>query len=371
MTSRFRLGRAFGVPIDVHASWLLLGVVLAACLGAIYFRSGLGLGGAAAFGLGVVTASLFAVSVMAHELAHAVAAVRQGREVAGVSLEFAGGRTVLGEGPADAGEEFRIAVAGPLATGALLAALLWLRSIAGLPAAASLVAEHLALMNGLLLAFNLIPALPLDGGRLLRASLWKIWGRPAAASRAAAASGRAFALLLIGLGALGLLSGGAGGPQVVVGVWFVFLGVHLRRVSRQVIHQLWLGEALAGLEARHVLDYRIRAVQRGASLREVEDQEAEFPEIPVVDESRLVGSLRLEDVRRCPEDRRERTTAADVMKPEILRRTLRPGDAAVRACALLSAGLRAIAIVERGELVGVVTMGAVTRRLRLRLSEEG
>ncbi len=366
---RLRVGRIFGIPIQVHVSWLILGGALAACLAVIYSRSGLGVGWAAAFGLGIVTTTCFAVSVVAHELAHAVVATRHGSEVPTISLEFAGGRTVVGDCPELAGVEFRIALAGPLVTFALLVALIWLMFADWLSPAGALIAEHLALMNGLLLAFNLIPALPLDGGRLLRASLWKIWNRPDAASRAAAASGQALSLLLIALGVLGLFAGSAGGAQVLVGVWFLFIGIHLRRVSREVVRRLWLGEALAGLEAGHVLDYRVRAVQRNAPIREIEEQLPEFPEIPVVDESRLLGSVRLEDVRRCPESRRGTVTAADLMSPEILCQTLAPGDAALRAFALLSSGSRAIAIVERGALIGVVTMEALIRRLTLRLAE--
>ncbi len=365
----FQVGRVFGIPIRMHLSWLLFGGALAACLAVIHARSGAEVGWATAVGFGLVTAVCFAASVVAHELAHAVVAARNGREAPAIRLEFAGGRTEVGDGPESAGAEFRIALAGPLITLALLIALVGLMFADWLPPAGVRIAEHLALMNGLLLAFNLIPALPLDGGRLLRAMLWKIWDQPAAASRAAAASGRAFSLLLMALGALGLFAGG-GGARILVGVWFLLMGIHLRRVSREVTRHLWLGEALAGLEAGHVLDYRVRAVQQNAPVREIEEQQPEFPEIPVVDESRLLGSVRLEDVRSCPGSRRETATAADLMRPEILRRTLAPGDAALRAFALLSSGdARAVAIVDRDALVGVVTMEALNRRLALRLTE--
>ncbi len=366
---RFRVGRLFGVPVRIHFSWLVLGAVLSACLAVIYSRSGIEVGVWGAFGLGLLTTTLFGVSVVSHELAHAATAKRHGREVSGISLEFAGGRTVLGDGPEAAGIEFRIALAGPVVTFVLLLVLLGLPASGWLPPAGALVAEHLALMNGLLLAFNLLPALPLDGGRLLRAALWKIWKAPGAASRAAIASGRALSLLLITLGVLGFFLGGTGEPQFLVGIWFLFVGIYLRRASGEVARQLWLGEALADLQAGHMLDYRVRAVQRNASIHEIEQHQEDFPEIPVVEEDRLLGSVTPENIRNHPENRRDAATAADLMQPGLLEQSLAPGAAALRAYALLSSGRRAVAIVEEGNLIGVVTMDALKRRLALRLSE--
>lgn len=364
----------FSIPLRIHPSWLLLAGLLSASFAVIYTRGEAPVGAAAAVGLGVLTALCLLASVIVHELAHAWAALRSGIAVSGINLKVFGGRTELAAEPERPGIEFRIAAAGPLATLALGVAFFaagWSGSTP-LPPEAAQVALHAAMMNGLLLAVNLIPAIPFDGGRLLRAALWGIWGKPGAATRASAATGRSFGLLLVALGILALLAGGssAGGiAQLVLGAWFIVVGLHLRRAAHEVTRYVWLAETLRGVTVGHLLDYRVHSVQRGASVLEVAAMEPEAPvaEIPVLDEARLVGAVRLEDLA----DRSSRPdwnelTAGQLMRPDILERTLRPGDAAILVVAPLLEGRPAVAVLDEGRLVGVVTHDALTKRLALR-----
>ena len=359
-------------PIRVHSSWLLTASVVSALFAVLYFRgdSGVTVQGAAA--LGVVTSVLVLGSVLAHELAHAAAATQSGLAVSGITLRVFGGATEIEGHPAGAGAELRIAVAGPAAT--LVIALLFLAAgqLGGsAPSALAEVANNLALINGLLLTFNLIPAAPLDGGRILRASLWAVWGRPLAATRAVAATGGAFALLMIFLGVMALFGGGGGGAsggaaRLVFGAWFVLVGLHLRRTSRDVTRQVWLAKVLDGVTAAHLLDYRILAVARSISGRELVSLETAHSDIPVLDETDLVGAVRLEDLRRRSSADLERLTAGDLMRTDILATTLAPDDAATRVVSLFTGGRRSLAVVDAGRFVGVVTMDTLRRRLTLR-----
>ena len=357
-------------PIRIHYSWVLTISVVSALFAVLYFRSLPGVSAAGAAALGVVTSVLLLASVLVHELAHAAAAARSGLKVSGITLRVFGGATELEGHPRGAAAELRIALAGPLATLVLFSLFLALGQVfTAAPAPVLAVANNLALINGLLLAFNLIPAVPLDGGRILRATLWAVWDRPLAATRAVAATGGAFGLLMVAFGILALFggSGAAGGAvRLVLGFWFVLIGLNLRRTSREVTRQVWLAQALEGVTAAHLLDYRILSVARDASATELLALETPHSEIPVLDEADLVGAVRLEDLRRRSSDELERLTAGDLMRTEILATTLAPEDAAIRAVNLLVGGRRSLAVLDAGRFVGVVTMETLRSRLSLR-----
>ena len=357
-------------PIRIHYSWVLTISIVSALFAVLYFRGLPGVSAAGAAALGVVTSVLLLASVLIHELAHAAAAARSGLKVSGITLRVFGGATELEGHPRGAAAELRIALAGPFATLVLFSLFLALGQVfTAAPAPVLAVANNLALINGLLLAFNLIPAVPLDGGRILRATLWAVWDRPLAATRAVAATGGAFGLLMVAFGILALFggSGAAGGAvRLVLGFWFVLIGLNLRRTSREVTRQVWLAQALEGVTAAHLLDYRILSVPRDASATELLALETPHSEIPVLDEADLVGAVRLEDLRRRASDELERLTAGDLMRTEILATTLAPEDAAIRAVNLLVGGRRSLAVLDAGRFVGVVTMETLRSRLSLR-----
>ena len=357
-------------PIRIHYSWVLTVSVVSALFAVLYFRGLPGVSAAGAAALGVVTSVLLLASVLFHELAHAAAAGRSGLKVSGITLRVFGGATELEGHPRGAATELRIALAGPFATLVLFVLFFGAgQLLTAAPDPVVAVTNNLALINGLLLAFNLIPAVPLDGGRILRAVLWAVWDRPLAATRAVAATGGSFGLLMVAFGILALFGGSgaaAGAVRLVLGAWFVLIGLNLRRTSREVTRQVWLAQALEGVTAAHLLDYRILSVPRNASATELLALETPHSEIPVLDEADLVGAVRLEDLRRRSSDELERLTAGDLMRTDILATTLAPEDAAIRAVNLLTGGRRSLAVLDAGRFVGVVTMETLRSRLSLR-----
>ena len=357
-------------PIRIHYSWVLTVSVVSALFAVLYFRGLPGVSAAGAAALGVVTSVLLLASVLVHELAHAAAAGRSGLKVSGITLRVFGGATELEGHPRGAATELRIALAGPFATLVLFVLFFGAgQLLTAAPDPVVAVTNNLALINGLLLAFNLIPAVPLDGGRILRAVLWAVWDRPLAATRAVAATGGSFGLLMVAFGILALFGGSgaaAGAVRLVLGAWFVLIGLNLRRTSREVTRQVWLAQALEGVTAAHLLDYRILSVPRNASATELLALETPHSEIPVLDEADLVGAVRLEDLRRRSSDELERLTAGDLMRTDILATTLAPEDAALRAVNLLTGGRRSLAVLDAGRFVGVVTMETLRSRLSLR-----
>ena len=224
--SSIRLGRIFGIPVGLDLSLLLIAGLLTLSLAADRFPAEFpGEPTAAYWFVGLVTAGLFFASVLAHEIAHSLVARRHGVQVDGITLWMLGGVAKLGGESPSAGAELRIAAAGP-ATSVGLAAAFGLGaltlSVLGAPGLPGSALAWLALINGILAVFNLIPAAPLDGGRILAALLWFRHGNRYRAVATAAQVGVGFGWLLVGVGAVGFVAGiGFGSLWTALIGWFL------------------------------------------------------------------------------------------------------------------------------------------------------
>jgi Zn-dependent protease len=182
------------------------------------------------FTMAAIAAFLFFASLLAHELAHAVVARRYGIEVAGITLFMFGGVAHLKRSPASAGEEFWIAIVGPLMSFAV-AGMMWLASAGGdrigVTSAITTVPYHIAGLNVLLAVFNLLPGFPLDGGRVFRAIVWKISGDAQFSMKLASIIGELLGWGMVALGIFDALRG-----DVMGGLWFAFIGFFLRNAAK-------------------------------------------------------------------------------------------------------------------------------------------
>lgn len=259
------LGRLFGIRIGVNASWFLVLFIFIYLL-TESFSDTLGAGeDTAAFAAAVVAALLFFGSIVLHELGHALAARRSGIEVAGIDLFFFGGIMKMSRDTDTPGTEFKVAVAGPLVTlGIVIVGALLGMAIAGgpdrlweiavleddtTPGIALLLLSFLVTMNVGLLAFNLVPAFPLDGGRIARAVAWRITGDRAKATRFAARIGQGFGLVLIGGGVFL-----AATQSLFDGLWLIVLGWLLSQAARAAVVQTAFTERLAGVTVADIMD---------------------------------------------------------------------------------------------------------------------
>src|SRR5262249_32464592 len=195
-TARRRLFRVYGIPIYVYVSWVIILALVTWTLGAEFKELMPELGTSAAVGLGLAAAVLFFLCIVLHELGHAIVGRAQGMSIRGITLFLFGGIAELESEPRSAKAEFLMAIAGPCVS-AILALLFGISSLSASSASWELFLRRLAVINAIVLAFNLVPAFPLDGGRVFRSAFWAATGELRRATYWASTFGRGFAWLLI------------------------------------------------------------------------------------------------------------------------------------------------------------------------------
>lgn len=369
MGADIRLGRIAGV--DVAASWSLLVI-----LGLITWTLGAGVlpvaapgtPAAAVWATAAVTAVAFFACLLAHELAHAVVARSAGMRVDGITLWMFGGVSRLAGDAPDARTEQRVAVAGPLTSAGLGVGLIAIAALADVVRAPDVIVAAtawLGFMNGLLALFNLLPAYPLDGGRVLRAIVWRRTGDRRRATVIAATTGVAFGYVLVALGAFMALSGAG-----LSGVWLALLGWIVLNAARA---------EEAGVELRSLLgDARVEDVMTRDPVTVPPDLTVEtliryyigqyrgsaFP--VVARDGAPVGLVTLGQLREVPGHVRAVTTVAQVATPLGRLVTTRPDEPMGELLARLTPGTgRRALVLDRGGLVGIVTATDIERALEL------
>lgn len=366
MNGTIALGRLAGVRIRIHWSWLIVFVLITWTLATGVFPSqNPGLSHASYVAMAVVAALLFFASLLLHELGHALQARREQVEIEGITLWLFGGVAKFKGDLPSAAAEFRIAVAGPLVTLAIGVGFVVFGLLTTLPAAVDGVAAWLGYVNITLLLFNMLPALPLDGGRVLRSLLWMRKGDLSEATETAGGVARFLSYLLIGGGMAAFVFQGA-----FSGAWFAFIGWFLLQASEAEVR--WV-EAKHGLEGVRVRDLMTRApvtVPSELTLgRFVDDVvwHSRHTTYPVVDDHRPVGLLPFRGVAQIPRERWDRQTVGESMIPLEEVPLLREDELAADALlALQQSGVSRGLVVENESLVGILSVTDIAQALELR-----
>ena len=364
--STFRIGRLLGVPIGIHPLWLLIVGLITWSLGSSYFPDAdPALGDAAAYALGLLGALGLFAGIVLHELGHAVVARRHGIPVEEIDLWLLGGVARL-EGEAKRpGDELRFAAAGPAVT-AVIAGLLGIVRVAvggRLPSWATALLDYELFVNVAILAFNLLPAFPLDGGRIARSLMWRHHGDLDRATAAAARMGRVFGWGLVGLGALAFVAGS------VSGLWFALIGWFLVVASAAEAQASRVDHALRELTVGDLMSAPAVSLPEGLTVEEaVETGFARhfFTAFPVTDDAgRAVGIVTLKDVRALPAHERAVVGLGVIAhrEPELLVAPSHSASALLRDPAFRLVG-RAVVVDGAGRPAGVVSVTDVERRLR-------
>ena len=363
MESSFRLGRIAGVEVGVNWSWLVVFALITWSLAAgVFPDQDPGRSQDTYIVMAVIAAALFFASLLGHELGHAVTARREGMELDGITLWLFGGvARFKGQFPS-AGAELRIALAGPLVSLVIGVACSLLAWAIALPGGVDGVLAWIGYVNLILLAFNLLPALPLDGGRVLRALLWGAKADFAWATDVAASIGRGFGYLLIGGGIALFVFQGA-----FSGAWLAFVGWFLLGAATAEQRYAAARQALAGLRVGDLMTAHPITVPSDHTLGEFIDDVAwqrRHTTYPVMDHGRFAGLLAFRCVSSIPRNQWDSRSVRSCMIPAEEVPRLRPETAAIDALVELSGSTANRGVVlDGGHLVGILSTADLGRAL--------
>jgi Zn-dependent protease len=365
------VGRVLGIPILINASWFASLLLIVSYLSLRAFPATFpGQGTVVYWSLGIIGGLLFFLSIILHELGHCVVARHFGIPVSSITLFIFGGVSQITREAPRAGAEFLMAIAGPavsLVLGGILVGLSF--TVLNVDSSAGQLVAALGGVNLLLAIFNLLPGFPLDGGRVLRSTIWAISGNMPLATRLAALLGRGVALLLIGVGLLTLvrIPPFMGASDWTGGLWMIFVGLFLNRAAGQAQRQGKLLDFLRGHKAEEMMETNVPEVPASAALdsfmREpaIQAQQGYF----VVRDGHVIGVLSRDRLLRIPPGRWIDLTAEDVMTPADQIQPATPDeDGAALLQRMDSAELACLPVVESGNVVGLITRSAILRLLR-------
>ena len=375
-TRSIQLARIFGIRIGASPSWFVVLFILILGLSSSYTDR---YTDTTAYSVAVASAALFFVSLTLHELGHALIARRHGIEIAGIDLWFFGGIAKLSRDSTSPGEEFKIAAAGPAVTLLIVIActvfgtaisssdeFLDAVRLTSDPSPGLALLGWLALVNSFLFVFNLVPAFPLDGGRIARVVAWKITGDRNRATRFSARLGQTFSYVLIGGGVYLLIQ-----SDPYSGLWFIILGWFLGQAATGAVASSRFSERLEGVTVADVMDTQPVWVPGDTTVLQAQDEfflRYRWPWFPVADPAsgRFLGLLRQERVTGAVEDGRPATAVADVVDARADEAFRVHHDTPIEQL-LGSEGLRslgALMVVDNDDrLAGVVTLEQVRRAL--------
>jgi Zn-dependent protease/CBS domain-containing protein len=384
MFSGFRIGKLFGIDIRIAWSWLLIFALVTWSLGIAFGGFHPNWGPVLQWGLAAAASLLFFGSVLAHELAHSLVAKAEGIPVRSITLILFGGVSNIREEPHSPGNEFLMAIVGPLTSiviGIVLTVAVSLaagqatrgsvtNAISQLGPAATIFA-WVGSINIILGIFNLVPGFPLDGGRVLRSIAWAISGNLRQATWVAAGAGHLIAWAMIGVGiamAFGIQIPILG-TGLFSGLWLAFIGWFLNSAAAQSYQQVVIRDVLEGVPVARLMHECPPTVPPSISVDElVHDHVMQTEEhaFPVVADGHLAGIVTLQDIRRIPRDQWQSTTVREIMTPADQVETVTANEDAEQAFGkLTSRDVGQLPVMEDGTVTGCLSRRDIVRWLRL------
>ncbi|OGN89864.1 MAG: hypothetical protein A2158_05240, partial [Chloroflexi bacterium RBG_13_46_14] len=313
------IGKAFGISLRLHYSWFFIFALVTWSLAAVYFpTTHPDWSMLLKIGAGLVASVLFFGSVLFHELMHSLVSIHQGTQIQSITLFFLGGVSEMTGEPKTAGDEFRMAAAGPfssLVLGGLFLGIFFALRTATSQAAqfVAAISYYLGLINILLGVFNLIPGFPLDGGRVLRSLIWWRTRNMQRATKIASNIGRAIGFLFI-FGGIWLAFTG----NFFNGIWLVLIGWFLETAASGSYRQILIQDMLKGHTASEVMSRDCTVVPPDITVESLVNEHILSSGrrcFPVVSGSHTEGLVTLSNVRSVPRDARKTTLVRDAMTP--------------------------------------------------------
>jgi Zn-dependent protease/predicted transcriptional regulator len=354
-----QLFRIRGIAVIVDYTWFIMFILIVLTMTESRFPVGEQTFTTAQYAaMGVCAAILFFLSILLHELAHSLVALKHGVQVTAIRLFFFGGLSQVASEPESGRHEFLISLAGP-ATSFILgfgcAFLYAMMLVSGQIGPAAAVIWYIAVANILLGTFNLIPGFPLDGGRILRAVLWDRWSDLTRATKVVSQIGSSFALFLIFFGILIFIVG----QSFVSGVWLVFIGLFMKQSAAGSYQAVVIRESLSGVQIRQVMKQNAITVDWLLSVEElVRDYvyKYKFTSFPVFNRDELIGMASLDQIKATPKELWMFKQVRDIMAPIEQVAHLDPADDATEAYKrMVVEDVDGMPVIENGKLVGIVS----------------
>jgi len=365
------LGRIAGIRFGVNWTWIVVfALIVWTWATGVFPSTNPGLSDGTYVAMAIVGAVFFFASLVLHELGHALQARREGLEIEGITLWLFGGVAKFKGMFPSAGSEFRIAIAGPLVSLALGVLFVLFAVLAGLPEEIDAVSAWLGYVNLTLLVFNLLPALPLDGGRVLRSALWAAKRDYGWATRIAATIGRGFGYLFIGGGVAMFIFQGS-----FSGAWLAFIGWFLLMAAGAEDRYLLARQALAGLKVRDLEVREPVTTSPDATIGEFMDdivQRTHYTSYPVTENGHAVGLLPFRCVAEVPRSEWEKRKVRDCMLPrDKVPVVAEDDDLFDAATELADSDISRALVLDGDRLVGLLSVTDVARALQVRRAGAG
>lgn len=368
------LFKVFGFAVRMDASWLVIAVLVAWSLAAGLFPEiHPGLSPAAYWTMGLVGALGLFASIVVHELCHSLVARRFGLPIKGITLFIFGGVAEMADEPPSPKAEFFIAVGGPAAS-VVIAGVCYgvhaLALLAGWPTAVTGVLGWLGLINLVLVAFNMIPGYPMDGGRVLRSALWHWKKNIRWATKIASKVGVAFGMVLIGLGVVSFIFG-----NIIGGLWWFLIGMFIRSAAMRSYEQLVVRQTLGHETVGHIMNDNPVAVAPDTSVQQLVDDymlRYHYKTFPVVDHGDLVGCVSVPEVKQLPREQWSQHQVAEIIQPCSNENTVGADDEATEAMDKFAKGQTSrLMVVREGHLVGILALRDLMKFLAMKNELEG
>ena len=368
MTSSFSIGRIFGVEIGVHWSWIFIFLLVTwsfAADGGVIDSFYPGWEAPQRWTAAVLVSGVFFLSVLIHEMSHAIVSNRLGLPVRTITLFVFGGAANLSKEPEHARDEFRIAIVGPVTSLALgvVFTLGWLiilpfnEGVAGISA-------YMAIINASLAVFNMLPGFPLDGGRVFRSIVWGRNQNRLAATRTASRVGEWIAYGLMGIGIIQTFFVGLGG------LWLVLIGFFLRNAATASYEQLVIQTTLSGIPVRDVMRAGFAQVPPDTTIEQLVYEgimRANARSFAVMAGGDFAGLITLTDVRKVPRDEWASTSVYRAMTPFERLHTVQVGQCLTDVLQTMAEhDVHQLPVLRGRELVGMLDRGDVMRFIQVR-----
>jgi Zn-dependent protease/CBS domain-containing protein len=358
-----KIATIMGIPIRVHFSWLIIFGLITWSLSTFYFpKAAPELPGLSYWISGVAAALLLFVSVALHELSHSFIAMRYGQSIVSITLFIFGGVAQMKGEPAHPKAEFNMAIAGPISSFFLSLIFFIIYNLVTGQVEKALF-QYLSYINLVVAVFNLIPGFPMDGGRVVRAYLWKKTNDFYYATRKASNYGQKIALFFITFGLFSIFVGFPGG------LWLMLIGWFLHTASQTSYQQASLQETLSRVKVKDIMVRDIVFIPKDTTVDAAVNEyflKYGYGGFPVVEGGNFLGFLTLKDIRNVRKERWKETRVSEIFTPHDKRWELSQNESAIKSLELMiSEDTGRLPVTEEGKLIGLITRNGIARYVKI------